>query len=232
MGPPDSGGPGPGSPGAAAGTRPRSGPVGAPPRRRTPAWARGGPRRTAGAVDTLGGMSPRRTAARTLAALLGGLAAGAALAGCAGGAGDGADATTTIEYLAVDPGDFRVGDYLVIGHRVGGETGTCLIGELGVSCTGTPAAGIPDVEIPPFPAKRPGAVSISDEGVDYGLFEGVPPAPADLGVHESVTADGATCELPDGDTLICTRGGESFTIAGADHAISTGGEPVGRYFTE
>lgn len=140
--------------------------------------------------------------------------------------------TPTAVHHAVDPADYADGDNYVFAHRTGGRMGTCVIGERGVTCMGAAVDDIPDVQVPPFPPGRPSAVTLSDEGVDYGIFEGAPPAPAELDVHDSITAEGVTCTVVDEATFTCTRGGDSFTLTDDYHWISTSRAPIGRYFVD
>ena len=81
----------------------------------------------------------------------------------------------------VDPTTFEMDGRYVFDVPMGDDTTTlCIMGDSTVTCTGKPPEDAPDVEIPPFPMQRPGAVSLDDEGLTWTMVEGVPPAPGTL----------------------------------------------------
>lgn len=134
--------------------------------------------------------------------------------------------TTTRALQSVNPDTFLFngGSYIMDYTLSGDKHGTCVFDEDEVTCTGEPAADVPDLgpESAPFTG-RPGAVSISQEGYSYGVFEGVPPAPAALKAGQQMAYEQVTCAMPDESRLTCSVGETSFTIAGPDGLISTTG---------
>ena len=125
---------------------------------------------------------------------------------------------------------FSVGDSFIINADVDGTPGTCALSPVGVSCTGKASDDVPDVAVPPFPAGRPGAVAITPQGVDYTMFEGVPPAPAKLEPGQKVVAGEYECGLADASMLLCSNQKDSFKISGAERRIETSSKPLGLQF--
>lgn len=133
------------------------------------------------------------------------------------------DATADAGPILVDPARFSMdGPYVFDYATQSGETGTCLLTPDGATCTGVPAADVPDITYAPFAGQRPGAVSASMGGIHYTILEGVPPAPAQLQPGEKLVVDATTCEVSQTRDVTCVSGDTSFTVSGADRSITTG----------
>lgn len=162
------------------------------------------------------------------------------IAGCSSGEEDLPDptfaeqASTTAadddEFEDVDPDGFMLDGRVVFDNRTGDEgTGVCLIGTDendgdAVTCTGTAPGGAPDIEVPPFRPQRPGAVTITAEGITYTMVEGVRPAPGKLEPGQRITEGDASCEMSDDSELNCTVGETSLTLSGDDRTMALTGE--------
>lgn len=103
----------------------------------------------------------------------------------------------------------------------GGYGGLCVSGGETVTCTGTPAASVPDLT-QHFPG-RPGAVELGEGGLRYTFVEGVPPVSARLETGQEVQIGALRCAKPDDATIACSSGSNSFTISGPDRTIATSG---------
>lgn len=132
------------------------------------------------------------------------------------------DATADSGPIPVDPQRFAAdGPHLFSYTAQNGETGTCLLTPDGATCTGVPAADVPDISHAPFEGQRPGAVSASMGGIHYTILEGVPPAPAQLQPGEKLVVDTTSCEVSPASDVTCVSGDTSFTVSGKDRSIST-----------
>lgn len=183
-----------------------------------------------------------------IGAVLGLTAAIGLLAGCGNDGGEGGSAESApvaasmasetssseseVELESVDPSVFEISSVFVFRYESDGTGGECTIRDTGATCIGTASDGVPDIEVPPFPAKPANAVTVGTDGVDYVLFEGVPPAPATLEAGHQVVVGGTTCAAPDSSTLECMYGDAEFTISGPDRLIETNTEPNGLYFVD
>lgn len=136
--------------------------------------------------------------------------------------GSAIDATADAGPIPVDPQRFAAnGPHLFTYATQNGETGTCLLTPDGATCTGVPAADVPDISHTPFEGQRPGAVSASMGGIHYTILEGVPPAPAQLQPGEKLVVDATSCEVSQARDVTCVSGDTSFTVSGKDRSIST-----------
>lgn len=140
--------------------------------------------------------------------------------------------TTEVELVDVDPETFAVASGYVFAYQLDDSRSECVINEAAASCFANVADDVPDIEIPPFPPREPGAVTTGADGVDYTLVEGVPPAQETLEVGQRVSVGNTECLLPDASTLRCTHNGTGFTITGSDREVELDEEPIGRYFID
>lgn len=154
-------------------------------------------------------------------------------------AGDGAPSMTT-EQLAptstaseensfrdVDPATFanRSSHVFSFETAAGGE-GMCVFTEEVATCTGKAAEDVPDVEIPPFPASRPGAATVSADGIRYTMVEGVPPSEAALATQERVKFGEVTCEMSEDSDLTCSVGENVLHVSGTNPDLTTSGTVI------
>lgn len=140
--------------------------------------------------------------------------------------------TTEAELVDVDSETFAVASGHVFYYELGDSRSECLITETGASCFANVPDDVPDIQIPPFPPNRPSAVTTGDDGVDYTMVEGVPPAQETLEPGQRVRMGEAECSLPDASTLRCTYEGVGFTVSGPDRMAELDEEPIGRYFVD
>ncbi|GLB63955.1 hypothetical protein NCCP2495_18340 [Dietzia sp. NCCP-2495] len=99
--------------------------------------------------------------------------------------------------------------------------GLCVSDGDGVTCTGRPAASVPDLT-QHFPG-RPSAIELGTAGLRYTFVEGVPGGPGSLDAGHRVEIGNVACERPDGSALTCRSGANSFTITGPGQEITTSG---------
>lgn len=127
--------------------------------------------------------------------------------------------------LTVDAGEFSSPHHdgvFTWDYSTGGRySGLCVSDGDGVTCTGTPASSVPDLT-QHFPG-RPSAIELGTAGLRYTIVEGIPGGPGSLDAGERVQIGNVTCERPDGATLTCRSGANSFTITGPGQAITTSG---------
>lgn len=122
----------------------------------------------------------------------------------------------------VDPSTFRDHSVQSLTYVVDGTTGECFVNGLIVTCIGTAADDVPNVDMPPF-SGRPGAVAIASSGVAYVIAEGVQPAKTELETGQWVNFGAVKCAKPDDSTLACVSDGAAFQIQGSDRDITTDG---------
>ena len=133
---------------------------------------------------------------------------------------------------AVDPSTFaQAGTHLFRYEPSPGVVRGCILDADKATCPGTPDASAPDIEIPPFPKGRPGAITVTPSTLRYTMIEGVPPAQATLGRGEKVTLGHVTCALPESGTLTCSAADYSFSIDGPSMRIVTKGPVEGAHTT-
>ncbi|MCG7439818.1 hypothetical protein [Corynebacterium freneyi] len=140
-------------------------------------------------------------------------------------AGDEHDQAIDIDFDSlqqVDPGMFREHSVQSLTYVVDGTTGECFVNAPLVTCIGTAADDVPDVDMPPL-SGRPGAVAIGAAGVAYVIAEGVPPAKTELETGQWVNFGVVKCAKPDDSTLACVSDGAAFQIEGSDRDITTEG---------
>ena len=127
----------------------------------------------------------------------------------------------------VDPAIFanRSSHVFSFATTAGGE-GMCLFTEEVATCTGEAANDVPDVEVPPFPASRPGAATVSADGIRYTMVEGVPPAEAALGTQERVKFGEVTCEMSEKSDITCSVGKNALHVSGANPDLTTSGTVI------
>ena len=127
----------------------------------------------------------------------------------------------------VDPATFanRNSHVFSFNTTAGGE-GMCMFTEEVATCTGEAANDVPDVEVPPFPASRPGAATVSAAGIRYTMVEGVPPAEAALGTQERVKFGEVTCEMSEKSDLTCSVGKNALHVSGANPDLTTSGTVI------
>ncbi|MDN5723410.1 MAG: hypothetical protein L0J74_00155 [Corynebacterium sp.] len=124
----------------------------------------------------------------------------------------------------VDPASFEMDGRYVFDVPMGDDTTTlCIMVDGAVTCTGKAPEDAPDIEIPPFPVQRPGAVSLDDEGLTWTMVEGVPPAPGKLEPSQRISDGDVTCETDESGSLDCANGDHGFAINYEDAAISVRG---------
>ena len=140
--------------------------------------------------------------------------------------------TTEIELVDVDPETFAVASGHVFYYNLGDSRSECVISETGASCFANVPDDVPDIQIPPFPPNRPSAVTTGDDGVDYTMVEGVPPAQETLEPGQRVRMGQTECLLPDASTLRCTYDGVGFTVSGPDRMAELDEDSIGRYFVD
>ena len=147
-----------------------------------------------------------------------------------------ASTTDTPTVVDVDPADFERDGRTIFNYRTGAsdsaDMGLCVVAEdsaasdsTSVTCSGTAPDDAPDIEVPPFERQRPGAATITAEGVTYTLLEGVPPAPGELQDGERLSVGEASCALEEGE-LDCTVGDTGLTISGEDRAMTVTGDAL------
>ena len=181
---------------------------------------------------------------RKLAALTSSLVVSVALlAGCSSDsdseASDGTPSMTTEQLAATsttgEDGAFTDVDPALFANRsshvfsfetAAGGKSMCVFTEAVAACTGDAPDDVPDVEVPPFPASRPGAATVSADGIRYTMLEGVPPAEAELGTQERVKFGDVTCELSEKSDLTCNVGENSLHVSGANPDLSTSGTVI------
>ncbi|MFD5867515.1 hypothetical protein ACFWGD_02715 [Corynebacterium sp. NPDC060344] len=122
----------------------------------------------------------------------------------------------------VDPSTFREGTRQALKFVVGGTAGECFVGGEFVTCVGTAAGDVPDVDMPPF-SGRPGAVMVGAAGVAYTIAEGAPPARAELETGQWVNFGAVRCAKPDDARLACVSEGAAIQVEGAGRDITTQG---------
>ncbi|WP_141743007.1 hypothetical protein [Corynebacterium sp. HMSC11E11] len=140
-------------------------------------------------------------------------------------AGDEHDQAIDVDFDSlqqVDPGMFREHSFQSLTYVVDGTTGECFVNAPLVTCIGTAADDVPDVDMPPL-SGRPGAVAIGAAGVAYVIAEGVPPAKTELETGQWVNFGVVKCAKPDDSTLACVSDGAAFQIEGSDRDITTEG---------
>ena len=165
-------------------------------------------------------------------ALVGVLAVAGLLAGCSSDDTNSNNAVADGEVEYVDVETFASEAGYVFNYESDGAIGECVLSNAGVTCLGTAAGDVSDVEIPPMEPARPNAVFVGQEGVDYVLFDESPGAEGTLEAGQRVTLSGTTCTAVDDTTLECTNDDAGFTISGSDRMIETTTEPLGTYFLE
>ena len=122
----------------------------------------------------------------------------------------------------VDQSTFREHSVQSFTYVVDGTTGECFVNGEFVTCIGTPADDIPDVDMPPF-FGPPGAVAIGSAGVAYVIVEGVPPAKAELETGQWVNFGLVKCAKPDDSRLACVSDAAAIQVEGSDRDITTEG---------
>ena len=105
-----------------------------------------------------------------------------------------------------------------------GRKAECFVAVELVTCIGTPRDSVPDVEIPPFPKQRPGAIQLGYAGAAYTMVEGAEPAERELKDGQWVDFGHVYCAKPDGSWLTCKSDAAAFSIKGADLDIRTEGK--------
>lgn len=125
----------------------------------------------------------------------------------------------------VDPEIFRGpgDDYLFKHLGTNGQVRECFFDTAAATCLGVAGPDIPDISVPPFADQAPSAVSVTEAGVRYTIFEGVPPAYETLEPGQSLELGPVRCELNDASDLTCSVGDNSFAIDGDSGLISTEG---------
>ncbi|AIT62320.1 hypothetical protein [Corynebacterium doosanense] len=128
----------------------------------------------------------------------------------------------------VDPETFRgPGDGHVFKYpSANGRARECFFDAEGATCLGVAGPDVPDISVPPFADQAPSAVSVSDTGVRYTLFEGVPPAQVTLERGQWFELGSVRCEVDEALDLTCSVGENSFRIDGDSGLISTEGVVV------
>lgn len=165
-------------------------------------------------------------------ALVGVLAVAGLLAGCGSDDTNSNNAVAGGEVEYVDVETFASEAGYVFNYETDDATGECVLSNAGVTCLGTVAGDVSNVEIPPMEPARPNAVFVGQEGVDYVLFEESPGAEGTLEAGQRVTLSGTSCTAVDDTTLECMNDDAGFTISGSDRMIETTTEPLGTYFVE
>ncbi|WP_295627622.1 hypothetical protein [uncultured Corynebacterium sp.] len=122
----------------------------------------------------------------------------------------------------VDPSRFREGTRQSLIYDVDGTKGECFVDDEFVTCIGTAADDVADVEMPPF-SGRPGAIMLGSAGAAYTILEGAPPAVAELGTGQWVNFGPIKCAKPDDARLACVSDGAAIAIEGAGRDIVTDG---------
>lgn len=126
---------------------------------------------------------------------------------------------------SVDPATFTAPqhpDAYTWNYSTGGQyRGLCVSGGDGVTCTGKPAASVPDLT-EHFPG-RPSAIELGRAGLRFTFVEGIPGGPGVLETGQQVQIGETRCSKPNSSTLECRYGSNSFTITGAGQTISTSG---------
>lgn len=141
------------------------------------------------------------------------------------------DAPTVVD---VDPADFERDGRTIFNFRTSAsdsaDMGLCVVAEdsaasdsASVTCNGTAPDDAPDIQVPAFERQRPGAATITAEGVTYNVLEGVPPAPGELQDGERLNVGDASCTLEDSE-LDCTVGETGLTISGDDRTMTITGD--------
>ncbi len=139
-----------------------------------------------------------------------------------------ASSTTTTSRAAdtpVDPKTFERAGMSVFTYIVGSRTGTCAISPHGATCQGLTPPDAPMVTAVPLPPRQADSVYIGEDSMHYTVFEGVGPSQGTLHPGESITVRENRCRYPDGETLQCTSGGDSFTVT-SDGKITPSGTLV------
>ncbi|MGO1555049.1 hypothetical protein [Candidatus Corynebacterium faecigallinarum] len=135
-----------------------------------------------------------------------------------------APTTSAPDVTEVDPASFEMDGRYVFDVPMGDDTTTlCILVDGAVTCTGKAPEDAPDVEIPPFPAQRPGAVSLDDDGLTWTMVEGIPPAPGVLDPSQRISDGDVTCETDESGSLDCSLGENGFAINYEDAMISVRG---------
>lgn len=185
-------------------------------------------------------MQPRHfTAFASLAAVAALLAAA-----CSSGDGDGAPgpgtpsdsssmersaaaSSSAAKVTTVPADEFSVRNQHILSFTTAaGGTGTCVFTEEVATCTGRAPADVPVVETPPFPKGRPGAATVSADGVRYTNLEGVPPAKRALGSNERVELDQVACESDAKAEPTCSVGANAIHLSGAGPDLTASGTVV------
>lgn len=135
--------------------------------------------------------------------------------------------TTAPAVTDVDPASFEMRGRYVFDVPMGdGTTSLCVMGGGSVTCSGKAPEDAPDVDIPPFPVQRPGAIVLNGAGLIWNMLEGVPPAPGKLEPSQRITDGDLTCETDAEGSLDCVRGDNGFTVNHGDARISVRGTVV------
>ncbi|AZA12021.1 hypothetical protein [Corynebacterium gerontici] len=128
------------------------------------------------------------------------------------------------EVTEVDPAAYAQGENYIFGYNVGGEKGECFISNRGVSCTGNAPENAPEIQMPPFARQQPKAIAAGPQGLYYTVFEGVPPAQAELAVGQKIQAGAGSCVAETPELLRCEAQGHAFSIQAPNRLIVPEGE--------
>lgn len=112
-----------------------------------------------------------------------------------------------------------------------GKGTECIIKDGGLTCIAKAPASVPNLEdIPGQPwspfTGRPGAFTLNEDGIRWGVLEGGPPTTARLNVGQRVEFDGGECQVPDANSFDCTVGGNTMTMALPARTIETSAEDI------
>lgn len=112
-----------------------------------------------------------------------------------------------------------------------GKGTECIIKDGGLTCIAKAPDSAPNLEdIPGQPwspfTGRPGAFTLNEGGIRWGVLEGGPPATARLNVGQRVEFDGGECQVPDANHFDCTVGGNTMNMALPSRTIETSAEDI------
>ncbi len=117
------------------------------------------------------------------------------------------------------------GETAVIEMDKAGTNYFCVLGAASVACSANPDNSVPNLEdMPGQPwapfTGRPGAVFASDDGVSWGVLEGIPAGDGQLAPGERLEHLNGWCQAPDEESLECGYKDTSFTVTGPDRTVA------------
>ena len=137
-----------------------------------------------------------------------------------------ANETTEPEYSLVSPAEFldERGETAVIEMDKAGTNYFCVLGAASVACSANPDDSVPNLEdMPDQPwapfTGRPGAIFASDDGVSWGVLEGIPAGDGALAPGERLEHLNGWCQVPDEESIECGYNDASFIVTGPDRTV-------------